>query len=170
APWLIRYGLAGTRARIEQQAKALKSLTWPAFDALMPLVRDAGAEALIKRTGILIVYRSDKSWDSDARAWDIRRRHGVEWQELNADELRQFDPSLARDLTRAKFVPNNGHTVDPGGLVTALADAVIVSAGAHSKPLAASLGDNVPLETERGYHLMIRNPEVMPRVPTTDSE
>lgn len=207
APWLVRYALAGTPARIEEQARALKSLTWPAFDALMPLVRDASADALIKRTGILIVYRSDKSWNDDARAWNIRKRHGVEWQDLDADELRQFDPALARDLTRAKYVPGNGHLVDPGALVAALADAVlknggehiraeakgfsldgttlkavrtangdipvdaaVLAAGAHSKALAASMGDNVPLETERGYHLVIRDPEAMPRVPTTDSE
>jgi len=50
------------------------------------------------------------------------------------------------------------------------ADAAIVCAGAHSKPLAAALGDRVPLETERGYHLMIRDPEVMPRIPTADAD
>src|SRR5204863_6573348 len=33
------------------------------------------------------------------------------------------------------------------------ADAAVVCAGAYSKPLTASLGDRVPLETERGYHL-----------------
>jgi D-amino-acid dehydrogenase len=50
------------------------------------------------------------------------------------------------------------------------ADAAIVCAGAHLKPLAAGLGDRVPLETERGYHLMIRDPEVMPRIPTADAD
>jgi D-amino-acid dehydrogenase len=45
-----------------------------------------------------------------------------------------------------------------------------VCAGAYSKPLAAALGDRVPLETERGYHLMIRDPEVMPRIPTADAD
>ena len=48
------------------------------------------------------------------------------------------------------------------------ADAAVVCAGAYSKPLAAALGDKVPLETERGYHLMIRDPETMPRIPTAD--
>jgi len=33
-------------------------------------------------------------------------------------------------------------------------DYVAVCAGAHSKPLAAQCGDRVPLEAERGYHLM----------------
>jgi D-amino-acid dehydrogenase len=50
------------------------------------------------------------------------------------------------------------------------ADAAIVCAGAWSKPLAAALGDPVPLETERGYHLMIRDPEAMPRIPTADAD
>jgi D-amino-acid dehydrogenase len=46
------------------------------------------------------------------------------------------------------------------------ASQVVVAAGAFSKPLAAKLGDNVPLDTERGYHVMLRDPEVMPRIPT----
>jgi D-amino-acid dehydrogenase len=50
------------------------------------------------------------------------------------------------------------------------ADTAVVCAGAHSKPLAAALGDRVPLETERGYHLMIRDPEAMPRIPTADAD
>jgi D-amino-acid dehydrogenase len=50
------------------------------------------------------------------------------------------------------------------------ADAAAVCAGAWSKPLAAALGDAIPLESERGYHLMIRDPEVMPRIPTADAD
>jgi D-amino-acid dehydrogenase len=56
---------------------------------------------------------------------------------------------------------------DRGDLV---ADAAVVCAGAYSKPLAAALGDKVPLESERGYHLMIRDPEIMPRIPTADAD
>jgi len=50
------------------------------------------------------------------------------------------------------------------------ADAVVACAGAYSKPLSAALGDRVPLETERGYHLMISDPESMPRIPTADAD
>ena len=34
-------------------------------------------------------------------------------------------------------------------------DSLLLSAGAHSKPLARQLGYDLPLETERGYHLML---------------
>jgi glycine/D-amino acid oxidase-like deaminating enzyme len=65
-----------------------------------------------------------------------------------------------------------------GGRLTAIrtdagelaADMAVIAAGAWSKPLAAGLGDKVPLETERGYHLMIRDPEVMPKIPTADGD
>jgi D-amino-acid dehydrogenase len=50
------------------------------------------------------------------------------------------------------------------------ANAAVVCSGAYSKPLAVVLGDHVPLETERGYHLMIRDPESMPRIPTADAD
>jgi D-amino-acid dehydrogenase len=50
------------------------------------------------------------------------------------------------------------------------ADGVVVAAGAHSKPFTEQMGDQVPLDTERGYHLMITDPEVKPRVPTTEAE
>lgn len=42
-----------------------------------------------------------------------------------------------------------------GPLGTITADKVIVAAGAWSRSLAQQLGDDVPLDTERGYHLML---------------
>ena len=207
APWLIRYGLAGTPEKIKQQAQALKTLISPCFDALMPLVDDAAAQDLVKRDGILIVYRSKESVAADARGWALRRENGIVWEELDQAQLRDFDPNLTLDAKFGKYVPNNGHTVNPSELVKAIvdhvvksggrlvkaeakgfafdgdrlvaiettagrigADTVVLAAGAHSKSLAASAGDKVPLETERGYHVMIRTPAIMPRVPTTDSE
>jgi len=37
------------------------------------------------------------------------------------------------------------------------ADAVVVAAGAWSHRLAASVGDRIPLETQRGYHVTVAN-------------
>ena len=123
-PWLARFIRAGTPERIEAQARALKPLLAPCLDSVMELARSAGAQSLIARNGILIAYRTQTAWDDDRRAWDLRRRNGIQWEELDADELRQFDPNLSRDFVRGKLVPANGHCLDPGGLVAALAEAV----------------------------------------------
>jgi len=55
-----------------------------------------------------------------------------------------------------------------GGAVAA--GAAGLAAGAHAGPLARMLGDRLPLETERGYHLTLRSPEVVPRLPAQAAE
>ncbi|MDB5372711.1 MAG: FAD-binding oxidoreductase [Belnapia sp.] len=50
------------------------------------------------------------------------------------------------------------------------ADRAVIAAGAHSKALAAAVGDAVPLETERGYHAMVMHPESGPRTPMMPSD
>jgi len=42
---------------------------------------------------------------------------------------------------------------------------VVVSAGAWSTQLLRPLGIKLPLETERGYHMMLRDASVVPRLP-----
>lgn len=39
-------------------------------------------------------------------------------------------------------------------------DTVVVAAGAYSRGLARQLGSKVPLDTERGYHMMLTNPGI----------
>lgn len=70
-------------------------------------------------------------------------------------------------LVRARAT---GFVLDEGRLMAVQTDqgpveagAAIIAAGAHAKPLATMLGDTVPLETERGYHAELRDPEVSPR-------
>lgn len=44
------------------------------------------------------------------------------------------------------------------------ADALVIAAGAYSRPLAESVGDRVSLETERGYHVTLA-PDAVPAGP-----
>lgn len=50
------------------------------------------------------------------------------------------------------------------------AERAVTAAGAHSRTLAAGLGDDVPLETERGYHAQVLDAETGPRTPTMPSD
>ena len=207
APWLVQFIRSGTHEKVHAQAKALRGLLGPGFETLSTLTKDAGAEGLVHRVGHLFVYRSEESWRKEALAWQLRRENGVEWDEFNADELRQLDPNLSTEYVKGVLVRENGHTSNPNRLVNVLAsafqrnggriekaratgfeldgnrlkgirtqtgvlpaDTAVVAAGIWSKELAAQLGNKVPLETERGYHLMIRDPEVMPRIPTADAD
>ena len=44
---------------------------------------------------------------------------------------------------------------------------VLIAAGAASGELSAKLGTRVPIEAERGYHITVAEPGVMPRIPVT---
>ncbi len=63
--------------------------------------------------------------------------------------------------------------VREGGTVTGVraggetipCDTAVVALGAWSGPLAAKLGIKAPMESERGYHLELWEPSVMPRSP-----
>ena len=50
------------------------------------------------------------------------------------------------------------------------ADAFVIAAGAHSHTLTAKLGTRVLLETERGYHVTLVRPSVVPRIPIMSAE
>ena len=70
--------------------------------------------------------------------------------------------SLGAELVRARA---SGLTI-AGGRLRAVrtdtgeiaCDRAVIAAGAWSKPLACAAGDTVPLESERGYHAVIRDP------------
>jgi len=47
---------------------------------------------------------------------------------------------------------------------------VVIAAGAASGKLSAQLGTPLPVEAERGYHITIAQPGVMPRLPLTHVE
>ncbi|MGA9865948.1 MAG: FAD-binding oxidoreductase [Acetobacteraceae bacterium] len=49
-------------------------------------------------------------------------------------------------------------------------DKAVIAAGAWSRTLAAEAGDAVPLESERGYHALIKHPETAPRIPLMPSD
>jgi Glycine/D-amino acid oxidases (deaminating) len=44
-------------------------------------------------------------------------------------------------------------------------DAAVIAAGAWSRALTRRLGHRVALDTERGYHVTLPDPGVMPRLP-----
>jgi D-amino-acid dehydrogenase len=51
-----------------------------------------------------------------------------------------------------------------------ICDRAVVAAGIQSKSLALKAGDRVSLESERGYHVVISNPEAAPRIPVMPSD
>jgi D-amino-acid dehydrogenase len=82
-PWLLQFIAAGHRKRIGPIADALRALLKHTFDALVPLIQWAGIPDIIRRDGYLVVYETERAYESDAQAWKIRRDRGVVCDELD---------------------------------------------------------------------------------------
>ena len=207
-PWLRRFVTAGsTPEKVATIARALQPLLAEAPERHRALAEEAGVGDLITRQGVLFAYPDRAAFEAEALSWRIRWDNGTRWLELDADQLRQSEPTLSRDYKFAVLVQENGQCRDPGAYVAALirhaiasgavlqrtkatgfriaqqrlravlteageidADNAIIAAGAHSKQLAEAAGDRVPLETERGYHVVISDPGIAPRYPVMPSD
>jgi len=197
APYLLRFLLAARPARVEAIAKTLASVLGGAIDAYRPLIAAAGAQGLIRDTGEMYVYHTDKAFEAARPAHDLRRRNGVNIVDVPLEELRQIEPALASTFKHAVWFPDCIRTTSPHLLTHALAqkfvqdggelvqetvrditmtdrgemtlhtfggprpvDRLVLATGAYSKHWAAKLGSFVPLDTERGYHLMLPDPRI----------
>jgi D-amino-acid dehydrogenase len=121
APWLVRFVRAGsTVQRVEATARALCPLVGDAPERHRALAAEAGVVDLIERRGLLYIFPTRADFEREALAWRLRRKNGVEWLELDADELRQQEPELDRRYTFGVLVQAGGNCADPGAYVAAL--------------------------------------------------
>ena len=177
---------------------ALRALHVTALDRYRELL-GAEFDSVIRVSGQVHIWESAEPSPSETIYRRLWKRHGVAAEWLNPDELHQLAPELGRGVTRAVFLPKNGHTLNPRRLVVTLArlfievggtvlaervlkllpeesrwrvvtssanhfvGKIVVTAGAWSQQLLRSLGIRLPLETERSYHMMLRDASVVPR-------
>ena len=110
-------------------------------------IEPALARSVVKAVSLPDVHRTiDPYRLCDALAKDFVRRGG----ELVNAEVRGFEfGANGAGSGPTKIVTNKG-LLD--------VETVVIAAGVWSRPLAAQLGTAVPLEAERGYHVMFGSP------------
>ncbi len=201
-PWLISYMRGASKKNTRHVAKALTTILYDSLEQHQALARGTGAEKWLRPSDYVFIYKDRAAFDKDAYGWSLRREMGFEWDELEGDALRKYDPIFQGTRNFGVRFADHGTITDPGKYVTKLAeymqgqggeliiaealdietqdgnasgvrtgnglvecDAVVLAAGVWSKNLAEKLGIKVPMESERGYHIELINPSVMPRSP-----
>lgn len=206
-PWMLRF-LANANARQAEHASiALYSLIRDTVPTYEELVKWAGATDLVRRSGYLVAYDSEKSYQDDALAWKLRRDRGVKTEVLDGAGIRRLMSQLGPAYARGVHVLDQGYVANPerlvkslaarfqkdGGVildrkvldietgeggVTALAtdagkipvETLVICAGVHSGELTAKLGEPVPIEAERGYHVTYSDPGLQLPMPVHVSD
>src|SRR6201997_3119336 len=153
-PWLVKYLLSSwTEAQVEATARALRDLLKDAPSLHKTLAMEAGVPELIERQGVMHVFPSRAPFDGDL-GWRIRKRVGIEWLELSADEIRQREPDLDPRYKFGVVVEEAGRCRDPGSYVAALAAHAVANGATHVAAKATGLklqdGKLVAIVTEAG--------------------
>ena len=120
-PWLLQWIKAGRLSRVLAVSDAMRALHRETLDCWRELLGDGLYHDLIRPSGQVNVWEVDDASPTEAIEQQIRERHGIKTQPLNADDLRQMFPGLARGITRGLLIPNNGYTVSPQRIVHSLA-------------------------------------------------
>lgn len=129
-PWLIRFVLAGRAQRIPPLADALRALHAGTYEHYRPLIDNAGCRDLIRQTGTLTVYKSQKSLAESQHDWDLREERQVRQRVLGAADLRDLVPELSHDYNHGVLLLDHGFVSNPYRLVRRLAEQFARDGGA----------------------------------------
>jgi D-amino-acid dehydrogenase len=187
-PWMLRFWRACAPARVAASTTAQTALMDLSRAELEPFLAATGTLAMLRKEGALQVYESKAELDASLPGWATRAAHGIEFRQMDAEEMATLQPGLSPRFTHGTFTPGWWSVADPKLFTLALADRfranggrieraevrtlrpadsgvdiltdtathraahVVLAAGAHSQRIARSLGDRIPLETERGYN------------------
>jgi D-amino-acid dehydrogenase len=138
APWLWEFVKASSPKRVEEISLALRPLLVQAVESYVPLLKSAGIEDMLRRTGWLGVYETEKKFAAAQADFALQRRRGVQMTVLPAEEIRQFEPSLAPIYKHAVFFPENAYVTDNFRLVQALAESLVRNGGTLLKRRCAT--------------------------------
>ena len=121
APWLLRFIAASKPERVEEISIALRAILLRATDVHRDLARAIGETAILKETGWLGVFESDKKFASYQWDLDLQKRRGVEFKVMAQEEIRQFEPALQPIFRHAVYYPENSYVLDNFRLVREVA-------------------------------------------------
>jgi glycine/D-amino acid oxidase-like deaminating enzyme len=120
-PWMMRFLANANRKQAEHASKALYSLIRDTVPMYEDLVLRAHCSDLVRRSGYLVAYESERSYRDDALAWKMRRDRGVNFEDVDAVGIRALVPQLGPDYVRGVHVKDQGYVTNPERLVKSLA-------------------------------------------------
>lgn len=120
-PWLTRYLSHCSPDETRRIAGALNIVIGDSLDQHLALARGTPAEKWIAPSDYVFAYEDRRAYEADAFAWAIRKAEGFEWDELDAEAFKAYDPAFAGTVGFATRLDNHGHIKDPGAYVKALA-------------------------------------------------
>ena len=111
-PWLRHLLAACTDARHRAGARAMHALLRGTTASYEGLIAGSPAAELVQRTGIIMVYGSERSLESARAGHRLLRELGVVWEDLEGHQVRQMEPALV-PISAGMLFPDPYRITDP---------------------------------------------------------
>lgn len=124
APWLLRFVRAARPERVEAIAQALSGLLTPSLAAHTAMASDVGFQG-IATTGQLHLYPDAAALSKDSQGWDLKKRHGLEIERLQDDEVQDLEPDVSRAYRIGLLLPQDRWVANPYTYGVAIAASLV---------------------------------------------
>jgi D-amino-acid dehydrogenase len=121
APWLLAFRAASQPERLIETARLMRPLFGRAVAEHEALTAVSGAQAHLRKTGWLKLYRSDASFVALNRELDLAASFGIATTRLDVDGALALEPSLAPVFRHAVHWPGAASIDNPLALTQAYA-------------------------------------------------
>jgi D-amino-acid dehydrogenase len=138
-PWLLRFVAAARPERVRQIAQSLADLHLGAIDNHLRLVQEIGAPELIIRRGHLHMYPDAQALAKDAAGWELRRRHGIPYEQLDRAGILALEPAVGPRYTVAIHIPDQATVLNPFRYVTRIVAAFAQAGGVVARDAIGAL-------------------------------
>lgn len=155
-PWFLHFRRACAPDQVQRGAATLRATNAPAVDAYAELLAAAGAPELMRREGMLHVYRSEAGFNASAFGRRLRTDNGCPVELVDADRIHALSAGLDAGYRWGFYLPDNAHMRNPSRVVKVLAQYLVANGGALIKATVRSIGRSgsglVRLQTDAGDH------------------
>lgn len=131
ARWFLGFARAARPEAFDHGTRTLASLVSTAWQDISLLIETVSAGSLVSDAGVLQVYLSPQSFAASRREREIRRRYGIEAEEISADEARRLEPALGPSVAGGVLVPGVRRLRDPQALAQRMFEGMLERGGAH---------------------------------------
>jgi len=129
-PWLVRFLLASSPARIKTSIAAIRSINAEALPSWKDLLASLGLKDHLREKGILSVWKSHDAFRSAEDIVARQRDFGITVDVLDPKEIAELEPAL-RNVEAAAFYPEACHVSDPAALASDLMRLALERGASH---------------------------------------
>lgn len=115
--WMLSFLNNCRKSKVEHISQALGELLTHTDAGLDPLLEEANANDLMVENDCLYVWSTKTGYENALLGNQMRASQGVDFDELNSEEVRQLEPNLKQSIYKGLLFKGARHVTSPQELV-----------------------------------------------------